>query len=251
MNERLFQAILVYGNRYCEENIFTKYTREQLLSDWRIALMYFFSRVCYQGRRDELSEKVYKAVEDVLKPSLSFEGAFNNSDLELWEGELRQRIGKGKVGKGRDVDMIISALRYVGRLPERNIVSYSLECIKGGKVVELYDGLRGQASESGITQVGEKTASFFLRDTVTLYQLENVIPQKSLYCLQPIDTRVRQLASKLSIVNTRVSDFEVREAIIKLCIEQKASSLLFNQGAWYLSIRSFDLLIDNLERHGL
>ncbi len=253
MNERLFKAILTYGARYRQEYLFEKYSCEYLLDDWREALMFFFGRACYQGRRDTLSAKVYEAAKDVLMPVLPLDAIFDNTHLEKWKIELDKRIGpcKGKAGKTRDVDMIISTLMYLNRLPQRNIIAYSVSSIRAHKTEDLYNELQRQKNALGIIQVGEKVASFYLRDLVTLFSLETLIPQSSLQCLQPIDTRVRQLAYKMKIVDIGANDSKIREAIIKLCIDRHASSLLFNQGAWYASMHSFSLLLDYLERYGL
>ncbi|RMG67632.1 MAG: hypothetical protein D6715_04325 [Calditrichaeota bacterium] len=224
-----------------------KYIPESLLANWWLALDFFFGRACFQGRRDNVSERVYKRVVDVLSPL--FGGTENTSTYQRerssgWENirrELEMRIGKGKVGKGRDVEMILSTLDFIGHLPSLNIVGYSVQKIRSGEIKEHYDEL-----QRDIVQVGPKIAAFYLRDVVSLYQLENLVPEEFAFCLQPIDVWVRKLVKKIGMVDNEASDDEVREAIITLCRDYKVSPTQFNQGAWYLGYFAFDLLFEML-----
>src|ERR1051326_1133707 len=202
MNENLFNAILDYGKRYRNKHLFEIYSKEHLLKDWRDALMFFFGRACYQGRSDAVSYRVYQALEEILMPKLPIDGDLNGLDLEQLEKELKTRIGpdeneeksdknkngKGekksrRVGKSGDRKMVICTLQFVGRLPQSNIVTHSLEIIKARQVDKLYDELRHE-NGNGIFQVGSKVASFYIRDLVTLFDLEGQIEQWQQYCLQ-------------------------------------------------------------------
>lgn len=44
------------------------------------------------------------------------------------------RIGKGKVGKGRGIEIVLSILDFIGDLPSLNIVGYSVQKIKSGEI---------------------------------------------------------------------------------------------------------------------
>ncbi len=137
MNTTLVSSIVAYGHRY--RNEFLKYDPDKLLIDPWGALQFFFGRACYQGRRDDLSQKVYDAVIATLSPHLSDGGLTANyrrlsqQNWKIIEKELRNRIGKGKVGKARDVDMVLSTLDFVGQIPDWNIVKYSVEQIRRDK----------------------------------------------------------------------------------------------------------------------
>lgn len=251
MNTALVSSIALYSHRYRRE-ILGKYTPDQLLTNWWSALDFFFSRVCFQGRRDDISERVYQAVVAVLSPIFCGEERTANYERErnqAWETletRLRQRIGKGKVGKARDVDMVVSTLDFIGQLPMLNVVDYSVGRIRNGEIDKHYAELQRSRNKRGIIQVGPKVASLYLRDVASLYQLEGKVSDEFAFCLQPVDVWVRKLAYKTGIVGSRANDREIQEAIISLCKEQECSPLQFNQGAWYVGYFAFDLLLEIL-----
>lgn len=252
MTETLFDAILSYGDRYRKDLLYMYYNPKQLLSDWWVALNFFFGRAFYQGRRDDVSEKVYNVAFEILEPKFSG----YNKDSEFltlhklnWEPlntELKQKIGKDKIGKARDVKMVLSTLDYISNLPNYNIVAYSVECIKAGEINKHYEELQHSRNKEGIIQVGPKIASFYLRDVVSLFPLESDISYDFQFCLQPVDVWVRKLAIKTGMVSNSATDEQIQEAIILLCQKQDCSPLLFNQGAWYLGHFAFELLIEKL-----
>ncbi|MEM4235061.1 MAG: hypothetical protein QXU75_07930 [Candidatus Methanomethylicaceae archaeon] len=246
MNGAFVSSIVGYGNTYRQEML-GKYNSDSLLANWWLALDFFLGRACFQGRRDDISDRVYQAVIGVLLPLF---GGTERTDLyqqersRHWETirqHLEMRIGKGKIGKGRDVEMVLSTLDFIGDLPQLNIVGYSVLRIRSGKIREHYDEL-----QRGIVQVGPKIASFYLRDVASLYQLENFVSEEFAFCLQPIDAWVRKLVKKIGLVGDKASDDEVREAIIALCREHSVSPAQFNQGSWYLGYFAFDLLLEML-----
>lgn len=250
VNEKVVNAILSYGNRYREEMLYKIYTKDKLLDNWWEALKFFFGRAFYQGRRDPISDKVYLAAVGVLEAEQS--NMF--SDYKNWEflkEELEKKIGKGKIGKARDIDMVISTLEYMGKLPNRNIVIHSLERINSGKIFEHYKELQSQFNSEGIIQVGPKISSFYLRDVISLFQLENKIPDDLQFYLQPVDVWVRKVAIKIGIAKSDATDDQIRQVIVKLCQEQRCSPLQFNQGAWYVGNNAFDFLLENLEKYGV
>jgi len=251
MNTALVYSIVQYGDRYRQEML-GGYDPEQLLTDWWFALDFFLGRACFQGRRDDISARVYQAVVNVLSPLFCGEKRTANYEGERcqeWrtvERKLRQRIGRGKVGKARDVDMVLSSLDFISQLPSLNIVNYSVKRIRSGEVDEHYSELQRSQARNGIIQVGPKIASFYLRDVVSLYQLEDKVPDEFAFCLQPVDVWVRKLAYKTGIVDSRASDKEIQEAVVALCRGYGCSPLQFNQGAWYAGYFAFDLLLEML-----
>lgn len=246
MDKVLVCSIVRYGKRYRQEML-GKYDPDHLLVDWWSALDFFFGRACFQGRRDDISERVYQAVVEVLSPLFcGKDGAtiYQRERSRQWEAiatELRQRIGKGKIGKGRDVDMVLSTLDFVGRLRSLNIVNYTVQEIRGGRIDKHYDEL-----QRDIVQVGPKIASFYLRDVVSLYRLESQVPAEFVFCLQPVDVWVRKLVNKTGLASNQASDKEIRDAIVALCKEHGCSPVEFNQGAWYAGYFAFDLLLEKL-----
>lgn len=234
---RLVQAIADYGPRYAADYL-SQFDATLLVSDPWAGLDFFLSRACFQGRLDTVSERVYQATKQVLEPLLG-RGDFAVKLEELaktdWQyvcSGLEQRIGKGRVGKARDREMVISALTFVYDRPGSNLAEYSAAEIRRGRIVAHYIELQPSRSPGGITQVGPKIASFYLRDLVFLCGLEEHVPAESAFVLQPVDAWVHKIGRKLGIVQEGDSDAEVRDAILEVCRTHEVSVIHFNQGAW-------------------
>ena len=240
--EEIVAFIVSYGHKYREKHL-SKYDPDLLLNDWWSALDFFFGRACYQGRLDIVSHRVYAAVIETLAPIFSGEdktASYWELQQQQWksiEDELRKRIGKGNVGKGGDVMMVISSLDFIGRLPDLNIVKYSVEQIKLGRVSNHYAELQRimNLKGEGIFQVGRKVASFYLRDLVSIFGLDDNIPDEDAVVLQPVDVHVEKVANLTGIVGHNANHDDIRKAIVSLCKENNVSPLLFNQGAWFVS----------------
>src|SRR5689334_14537321 len=118
MNKKLLDAIVANGDEYCRRHL-SKYATSLLQKNWWDAFDFFLSRACFQGRRDAVSILVYNSAVNVLAPLFSTQEAENNFSRhanDKWKDlshQLSNRIGKGKIGKARDVEMIVSALSYV------------------------------------------------------------------------------------------------------------------------------------------
>jgi len=251
MNSELLRTIADFSKRYRSEMLID-FDRGHLGADWWAALDFFLSRACFQGRRDEVSEAVYKRVRAVLHPIFGRVGSsarLGRLRTRRWapiQRALDKRIGKGKIGKSRDIDMVLSSLDFVSRLPKLNIVTYSVTRIRKGEIEDLYYDLQRGESPGGIVQVGPKIASFFLRDLVCIYGCEDCVPGRLAFCLQPIDVWVRKIAIHLELAEQGADDDRIREAIVAACRKAGISALQFNQGAWYAGSHAFDLLLERL-----
>jgi len=209
MGKTLIRKIAGFGERY-RKRFLSHYDPAPLLTDWWWSLDFLLARICFQGRRDVISLKVYKAAIDVL--GSHFRGADRDAKFVAlksagWEPlkeQLASRIGKGMVGKGRDREMVIGALDYIDRLPSKNIVPYSCAEIRAGRIKQHY------ASLLGIRQVGDKVASFYLRDLVSLHELSGFIDDASAFCLQPVDVWVRRIAHTAWIAGPTEKDPAIR-----------------------------------------
>jgi len=256
MNRNLWNFTLECAERYYAQEL-KLYESRNLRDNWWDAFDFFLGHACYQGRRDSLSDKVYLRAKEILLP------LFGNSDRdrgyetirrEGWkpiEDQLKNRIGKGMVGKARDIEMILSALNRIDSYPCRNIVNYSIQKIENGLVQEHYRELQHQESVNGIVQVGPKVASFYLRDIVSLFSLENSVDGDSAFCLQPVDVWVRRIAERLEIVDEDAEVEAIQKEIVRKCGESGISAFRFNQGVWYAGSYSLDLLIEFASKHSL
>jgi hypothetical protein len=249
MNHALLAVLEKFGNRYVIEFL-GDYNKEKLDSDWLAGYEFFLSRAMYQGRRDEVSTRVLESalpiIRDIFKDCNNFPiGSIETLRMKL-RLDLEGVIGKGKIGKYRDIEMIVSAIKFIERLKDYdyNMVSYSISKIKDGATSSLYHQLQPSMSDSGITQVGPKIASFFIRDLICLYSLEQYVDRDMQFCLQPIDTWVAQICEKSGLVRQGESHENIKRSIAKYCMERDIPPIRFNQGAWYMGKYSLDLLIE-------
>jgi hypothetical protein len=248
MNANLVDFILSCADAYYDENL-KGYDKDRIRSDWWEALDFFLGHACYQGRSNSVSDLVYGAAKSALAPY--FAGSDRNSMFEtLKEGhwselelKLREKIGKGHVGKERDVRMILSALDYLSLLPDRNIVNRSIEVISSSQLRGHFFGLQPGQAKAGIVQVGPKIAAFYLRDVVSLFNLDRFVDADSAFCLQPIDTWVRRLAGRLEIAGANADDLEIQSSILRTCAGFKVSPFRFNQGIWYFGTHTLEIAL--------
>jgi len=87
-----------------------------------------------------------------------------------------------------------------------------------------------------IKGIGEKIASFLLRDTVWVHGVEGAIHFNNRLYLQPIDRWVKRVAQSLwsDLKNESVPSWIISKRIAEACEHYKVSGIKFNQGAWYL-----------------
>jgi endonuclease III len=249
MKEQAIRNVVHLGEvRYRAERYTTEYlkpvSKDSLERDWYGSIYLLLSTSFYQARLDEVSSKVEKAAMAVL------DGHFNGRDFSALtgcdfvslKGDLLAVIGKGKVGKARDAEMVVEILRFVSQLPGENLTCYSVTEIERGDIKKLYNDLMG------IRGIGPKIASLYLRDLVDIYNLESKIAAEDLPLLQPIDVWVRRVARKTGIVdNEQLADVDIQKDIVRVCRELGISALRFNQGAWYLGKNAFEILVDKLD----
>ncbi len=247
VNLQLVQAIISYAERYRQEHLTEKPCA--LTADWWKAFDFFLGRACYQGRLDTVSDRVYESACRVLKPLFEGESRDQNYDSQKYEDwrpvkkQLAERIGKGKVGKARDIAMIISAFEFLDSLPNRNIVAYTITKIKEGQLQQHYNKL-----QVDITQIGPKVAAFYLRDVVSLFDLDDLIGSDSAICLQPVDVWVQKVAEAVGLIRENAPMKDVQHAIVSMCDNHGISALRFNQGAWFTGYYAFDLLLKLLAK---
>jgi len=211
-------------------------------NDWWKALQFFFSRVFYQGRRDEVSEEVERRV---IKATSGYfrEEAIRDSEFERLKGgnwkefrdELRKTIGRGKMGKPLDIDLTISTMEFVSQLRDKNIVNDSVRKIKLGKILVHSKELQR------IRGVGPKISSLYLRDIVSLFKLTNYLRNdQDFEVVMPVDTWIRKIAKSLRIVEEDSKDNEIVRTVIQRCKENNISPIQINQGIWYIGTQSFE-----------
>lgn len=248
MKVEIIKKIVGYGDRYTEIYLTDVFDKELMIKDWWSGLQFFLSRSFYQGRSDIVSSQVEQEAMDSIKEFIKRNNGdptslINSNNFPSIENAISQVIGKGKIGRGRDIKMVISILQFVSKLDEKNIIKYSISKIKSGNVENHFEEL------DDIFSIGPKIAAFYLRDLVLMYSLDSFINRKDLVYLQPIDTWVRKVAHKVGIINNiDEEEIIIREKIVKACLDLNIPSIKFNQGAWFLGYNSFDIILKKLDK---
>lgn len=224
------------GEKYFEEYLSSAViNRGNLIQNWYNALLFFFSKSFYRGRRDEISDKFKERTLEVMEDYYDGYKVFRILD----SGELQKTLEKNGVNNHVDRRMVSETLKFLEKLPGNNIVSYSIERIRNGQAEEIHNELKQ------IYGIGDKLACLYLRDTALVYELEKFIQKKEQEYFQPIDTWVLQVARAIGLVGGDNKDLaNTKQKIIDSCLDNKVSPLFFNAGAWYLGTHSFQLLLD-------
>lgn len=227
---------------------------DRIRQDWWFALLFFFDRAFYQGRSDILSGRFERATVEALAGSLidsTSDGKLSSliqyqhwlqrerwkdPDNPLWSAlcqtyEIGERKRSG-TGRERDREMVLDTLQFiVNNCEGYNILEYSVQSIKNGNIEELSKKLHN------IISIGDKIASFYLRDTVFVYELDNYLKPEDYHYVMPIDTWVRQISNKIGIEADA-------KAMATACQQNGVSPIKFNQGAWYIGSHSLSVLLD-------
>ena len=228
----------------------TNKDRFAILKDWWFALIFFFDRVFYQGRKDKLSKRYELATISCLNSflgkgrkekmkkllSLNERGMLNYKQKN---SEINKILKQMSCGKERDIEMTIDILNFVANNLEEygyNLLEYSIEKIKEHEIRQLFNEL------DNIRQVGDKTGTLFIRDAVAIYDLTEYLKKSDYVYLQPVDTWVRQLAIKLELCSEGTTDFVIKNRIIDECLSNGISPIEFNQGIWLLGSHSLDVI---------
>ena len=230
-----------------EKYIIPRFDKERILKDWWEGTKFFLGKSFYQGRRDIISAKVEERVMKVLNEYIEENGGhpeiiLEKENLDDIKVHLKKVIGKGKIGRGRDVEMVISILDYLSNISNENIIRYSIDKIKSRNLKEHFLELQK------IFSIGPKISSFYIRDLISIYNLEDEISKTDWIFLQPVDTWVRKVSFKVGIIDDEnEKDRIVREKIVEACLHLGLSPIKYNQGAWYIGYNSLDIVLDNLE----
>ena len=236
-----------------------------ILDSWWLGALFFFGRAFYQGRRDSLSDAYRLSALQALESALGKQATskakslltlYNKGflDKDQWDrtdNDLTVALDKKyqvaskprSTGKRGDKLMVLDFLRFicVNRQSETeplNFAKYVVIKIKQHETKKLVNEIKT------LYQVGPKICSFLLRDVVCFLELSEYICREDYQYLLPVDTWVRQVARRIGIEG---SDLHLPRELADACSKCSISPIAFNQGAWYLGAKAFDILFDNLD----
>jgi hypothetical protein len=253
--KRLLRSVAELGKSYHDEHLADSVKgRDALLSDWWSALLFWFNRSFYQGRRDSLSTEMKTRAVATLNNILGEELSEKRRRLvhlekklwltaEGWEREgnpLQKALRASHVNKRGDRLLVISSLGLATELRDLNIVAWAVGKAQIGRISEAHRRL------DDLHSVGEKIASVFLRDVVDVFDLRSFVSPDDAVLLQPVDTWVRQVAVKVELVDKESGYRETRQAIVAGCQRLHVDPIRFNQGAKYLGAHALDIALEHL-----
>ncbi len=226
--------------------------KDTYLKDSKEALFFIFSLCFYQGRRDEVSKVFEKrarlAFESYLSKnpnvfSKTAERLYDKATLKTKYSELEEVLQSHNVNKEGDRLMVLSLLNYSQAVANGNIVKHIVQKVRLGKVKQTYEEI------DQIWSIGPKITALILRDVVYIYNIENNLEKEDYNYLQPADTWVHQIASKLSMTKPSKKRIYNNENIdiTQKCLDLELNPIHFNQGAWYLGANSLKILLDKLD----
>lgn len=226
--QNLAKKIASYSKIY-KRALLGRWDKEKLLTDWNSALLFFFGHSFYQGRRDALSERFEKRAEEVIQKNIkSIESALTSSDRDYFseKSKLDTSLQEEGVNKRLDRLMVLSTLNFIKGIDKNNIVLYSLNT---EDLPNIFQQLLT------IKSVGDKIASFYLRDLDFVFDIAKSLVNKEDYILmQPLDTWVRKISIQLGIVQNQKDTYWMKKAVVKFCLEANINPNDYNVGAWYV-----------------
>jgi hypothetical protein len=235
---RKLKAVAQYGERYVNDYLaWARDRHASITRDPLEALKFWLSKAFMRGRNDMLSTKFKNLTFEVLQNYQKLE------DIDL--SSLEDRLWSHGVNNSGDRGMVSGSITFARKtLHEHdcNIFNWAATFIRSGKAGKAYWALQT------IYQIGDKLATFYLRDVALLEGIEKSIAPKDYEYFQPIDTWLRWVTAQLEIIPS--ADYGnnpfVKGRIIRDCLTADVSPLLFNAGAWMVGAHGSRLLIEKL-----
>ncbi|MEJ5339450.1 MAG: hypothetical protein ACK42C_01495 [Aquificaceae bacterium] len=222
------------GERYAKVYLYNMdFTDDKLSTDPYLAMEFFIRHSFYRGRRQELSSRY---VNDVLRVLDEYE--LKNAPIEsLLEDKFLSRIKEIKISK-KDIEHLESLFSELRKLKNEgyNFYNYIRNLVKAGELEKVYKELKG------IKEVGDKIASFILRDVILISQIRKNIDRKEVPYIFPVDTHVRKVIKDYLALSSEEKLFDYIEGL------QKNDTLSVSRiaaGMWYSYYHSFELLLEN------
>lgn len=251
----LVRRVAEFGERYYDEHLLKDVRRRKtLFGNWLTGLNFWFDRAFYQGRRDEVSQmmeqRALEALNEVIGEDVSRsrdrlvrlaeEGWLVKDNWEKEDNPIHGKLLEGRLNKRYDRLLVLSSLALAVETGHLNIVRWAVEKVQRKELIGLYQRLDDVAS------VGDKIASFFLRDLVDVFDLRQHVKPQDRGLLQPVDIWVRHIANEVRIAKTG-TDKELRSGILDTCDKAGVDPIRFNQGSWYVGFNATRIVLEVLK----
>jgi len=235
----LEKVSFIYHNYYLDDEVY----KEQFKDSYK-ALIVFLKKYAYerQGAAAAYSKIAYRCVSERYHDGAIWSVPTEEDAKDLWK-DYKNMARKDfnlvdTEGRTKGEKIKINELRnpmsedggVIDTLASKeisNIAVYVRDFVTSGKTYEAHKFI------ISIRGIGEKIASFYLRDTIYLAGL-NEESITDLYLLQPIDTWLEQALEILFVHEAPRKMQEKQKLIADLTKESEVSSISFNQGAWVL-----------------
>ena len=161
---------------------------------------------------------------------------FDESKERKIENKEEKTLALGNTG---DIVMVLGVLEFITESEnKKNIYLYLKNELKKGRIENLFKEL------IGIKYIGDKVATFIIRDIYLLNPPPELAIQESDYKKYafPVDTWVDKIAEKLECKGATID--QTKKMLINKVNENKLDICKFAAGIWYLGSLSLDVLLD-------
>jgi len=210
----------IYWKSICALDIYGK-TEE----DAQRSITTFISGYAYERQG---APKAYPKIANKII-SQYFNRKINNNDaLSNFEKECK-KIG---IGSNRTNNIFfknkgkITILDFMYGIDNIAIEKWVKTCIEHGKISDAHSEM------CKIRGIGEKIASFYIRDIVYKYSLEKIVKSKK-HLIHPIDIWVRR-AGQIILKDWNKTDYKIRKFLVESAEEWKITNAELNAGLWIL-----------------
>lgn len=222
----VFTVAEKYGDIYKKRFLLNRgYTHQNLLDDKFLAFEFFIDHSFRRGRSDRLSDKY---IQLVLKELYVLEEEFADflAVLDRLVKNLQEKIPE------KDIQHLQSLIKFLKKCPGHNLYVYVYNEIYNGNTERLFKNLKS------INYVGDKLASFIIRDTILIGELRKHIDRVDY--IFPIDTHVSSFFKSLGInMDEKGLPCFIEEDLLK---RDSLSVAKIAAGMWYIHFYSFDIL---------
>lgn len=237
-NEHQLESVEKYGRRYVTEYLASARDRHDTITTTPLAALNFmYGKLFMRGRRDAVSVVFRDRTTEVLAQYKTIQ------DIDLTELE-RQLVAHG-VNNRHDRRMVAESINFARRELQAydcNVYAWAVDAIYTGRSATAF------AQLDSIHAVGDKLATFYLRDVAFLEDLQSNINTDDYVYFQPVDTWVERVALSLNIIDDGDLGhlYVIKRKIVTQCLAAQVSPLLFNAGSWMVGAHAYRLLLERL-----